>query len=112
MGEPVEITPLEYLNGGLIATDKLRVQLSDLIKQYFAKAQHLRAKMTSIHSSIIVNQVKANRLLEVYKGNEEVLPLVAKYIANLVQLEQITACDNIERTYEAMNCLEQCRIKI
>ncbi len=100
------------MNGGLIATDKLRAQLSDLIKQEFAKGQTFKAKMTSIHSSIKVNQVKANRLLELYKGDEEVLPLVARYIANLVQLELITACGNIERMYEAMNCLEQCQIRI
>jgi hypothetical protein len=29
----------------------------------------------------------------------------------LVQLELITACDNIERMYEAMTCLEECQIK-
>jgi hypothetical protein len=70
MGEPVEITPLEYLHGGLVATDKLRVQLSDLVKQEFAKAQTFKARMTSIHSSIKVNQTKANRLCEVFKGDK------------------------------------------
>jgi len=62
--------------------------------------------------SIKINQTKANRLSEVFKGDEEVLPLVSRYIANLVQLELITACDNIERMYEAMICLEECQIKI
>jgi hypothetical protein len=68
--------------------------------------------MSKIHSSIKINQTKANRLSEVFKGDEEVLPLVSRYIANLVQLELITACDNIERMYEAMICLEECQIKI
>ena len=112
MGERIELTPLEYLHGGLAASDKLRVQISNLIKQEFAKSQNLRARMSKIHSSIKINQTKANRLSEVFKGDEEVLPLVSRYIANLVQLELITACDNIERMYEAMICLEECQIRI
>ena len=61
MGERIELTPLEYLHGGLAASDKLRIQISNLIKQEFAKSQKILEqecqKFTHLLKSIRQKQI-------------------------------------------------------
>ena len=113
MEDPVvAIHPLDYLFQGLEAAEVLRLHLVSLIKEEANRLRNLKLKMNSIRKLIEVNQTNSRKLVQIFQEDQNIMPLVAKFITILTELDEISACNTISEMIGVLNKITECMLQI
>jgi hypothetical protein len=113
MEDPVvTIHPLDYLFQGLEAAEILKLHMVSLIKEEANRLRNLKLKLNSIRKLVEVNQANSRKLTQIFQENENIMPLVAKFITILTELEEISACNTISEMIGVLNRITECMLQI
>jgi len=113
MEDPVvAIHPLDYLFQGLEAAEVLKLHLISLIKEEANRLRNLKLKMNSIRKLIEVNQTNSRKLVQIFQEDLNIMPLVAKFITILTELDEISACNTISEMIGVLNKISECMLQI
>ena len=113
MEDPVvAIHPLDYLFQGLEAAEVLKLHLISLIKEEANRLRNLKLKMNSIRKLIEVNQTNSRKLVQIFQEDQNIMPLVAKFITILTELDEISACNTISEMIGVLNKISECMLQI
>jgi hypothetical protein len=113
MEEPSStIHPLDYLLQGLESSEKIKVCLMNMIEQEERRIKDLQAKIDNLREIIKVNQENGQKLLQIYEQNSSIMPLVSRFIVNLIQLSELASCKTIEEMVGTAKTINLCQIPI
>ena len=113
MEDPVvAIHPLDYLFQGLEAAEVLKLHLVSLIKEEANRLRNLKLKLNSIRKLVEVNQTNSRKLVQIFQEDQNVMPLVAKFITILTELDEISACNTISEMIGVLNKISECILQI
>ena len=104
MGEQViTIHPLDYLFKGLEASEVIKLRLVNLINKDVERLRVLKRELESIRSIVKNNRGNSRKLTELFGNDPNFMPLVAKFISNLAELEDLSFCDTISEMVGVIN---------
>ena len=113
MEDPVvAIHPLDYLFQGLEAAEVLKLHLISLIKEEANRLRNLKLKLNSIRKLVEVNQANSRKLVQIFQEDQNIMPLVAKFITILTELDEISACNTISEMIGVLNKMTECMLQI
>ena len=113
MEDPVvAIHPLDYLFQGLEAAEVLKLHLVSLIKEEANRLKNLKLKLNSIRKLVEVNQANSRKLTQIFQQNQNIMPLVAKFITILTELDEISACNTISEMIGVLNKITECMLQV
>ena len=113
MEDPVvAIHPLDYLFQGLEAAEVLKLHIVSLIKEEAHRLRNLKLKLNSVRKLVEVNQANSRKLTKMFQENQNVMPLVAKFITTLTELDEISACNTISEMIGVLNKITECTLQI
>ena len=113
MEDPVvAIHPLDYLFQGLEAAEVLKLHLVSLIKKEANRLRNLKLKLNSIRKLVEVNQTNSRKLVQIFQEDQNTMPLVAKFITILTELDEISACNTISEMIGVLNKITECMLQI
>ena len=113
MEDPVvAIHPLDYLIQGLEAAEVLKLHLVSLIKEEANRLRNLKLKLNSIRKLVEVNQTNSRKLVQIFQEDQNIMPLVAKFITILTELDEISACNTISEMIGVLNKISECILQI
>ena len=113
MEDPVvAIHPLDYLFQGLEAAEVLKLHLVSLIKEEANRLRNLKLKLNSIRRLVEVNQTNSRKLVQIFQEDQNIMPLVAKFITILTELDEISACNTISEMIGVLNKISECMLQI
>jgi hypothetical protein len=113
MEDPVvAIHPLDYLFQGLEAAEVLKLHLVSLIKEEANRLRNLKLKLNSIRKLVEVNQTNSRKLVQIFQEDQNIMPLVAKFITILTELDEISACNTISEMIGVLNKISECILQI
>jgi hypothetical protein len=113
MEDPVvAIHPLDYLFQGLEAAEVLKLHLISLIKEEANRLRNLKLKLNSIRKLVEVNQTNSRKLIQIFQEDQNIMPLVAKFITILTELDEISACNTISEMIGVLNRITECMLQI
>ena len=113
MEDPVvAIHPLDYLLQGLEAAEVLKLHLVSLIKEEANRLRNLKLKLNSIRKLVEVNQTNSRKLVQIFQEDQNIMPLVAKFITILTELDEISACNTISEMIGVLNKISECMLQI
>jgi hypothetical protein len=108
----VAIHPLDYLFQGLEAAEVLKLHLVSLIKEEANRLRNLKLKLNSIRKLVEVNQTNSRKLVQIFQEDQNIMPLVAKFITILTELDEISACNTISEMIGVLNKISECILQI
>ena len=113
MEDPVvAIHPLDYLFQGLEAAEVLKLHLVSLIKEEANRLRNLKLKLNSIRKLVEVNQTNSRKLVQIFQEHQNIMPLVAKFITILTELDEISACNTISEMIGVLNKISECMLQV
>jgi hypothetical protein len=113
MEDPVvAIHPLDYLFQGLEAAEVLKLHLVSLIKEEANRLRNLKLKLNLIRKLVEVNQTNSRKLVQIFQEDLNIMPLVAKFITILTELDEISACNTISEMIGVLNKISECMLQI
>ena len=113
MEDPVvAIHPLDYLFQGLEAAEVLKLHLVSLVKEEANRLRNLKLKLNSIRKLVEVNQTNSRKLVQIFQEDQNIMPLVAKFITILTELDEISACNTISEMIGVLNKTSECMLQI
>ena len=113
MEDPVvAIHPLDYLFQGLEAAEVLKLHLVSLIKEEANRLRNLKLKLNLIRKLVEVNQTNSRKLVQIFQEDMNIMPLVAKFITILTELDEISACNTISEMIGVLNKISECMLQI
>ena len=113
MEDPVvAIHPLDYLFQGLEAAEVLKLHLVSLIKEEANRLRNLKLKLNSIRKLVEVNQTNSRKLVQIFQEDQNIMPLVAKFITILTELDEISACNTISEMIGVLNRITECMLQV
>ena len=113
MEDPVvAIHPLDYLFQGLEAAEVLKLHLVSLVKEEANRLRNLKLKLNSIRKLVEVNQTNSRKLIQIFQEDLNIMPLVAKFITILTELDEISACNTISEMIGVLNKISECMLQI
>lgn len=113
MEDPVvAIHPLDYLFQGLEAAEVLKLHLVSLIKEEANRLRNLKLKLNSIRKLVEVNQTNSRKLVQIFQEDQNIMPLVAKFITILTELDEISACNTISEMIGVLNKISECMLQV
>ena len=113
MEDPVvAIHPLDYLFQGLEAAEVLKLHLISLVKEEANRLRNLKLKLNSIRKLVKVNQTNSRKLVQIFQEDQNIMPLVAKFITILTELDEISACNTISEMIGVLNRITECMLQI
>jgi len=113
MEDPVVVIhPLDYLFQGLEAAEVLKLHLVSLIKEEANRLRNLKLKLNSIRKLVEVNQANSRKLVQIFQEDQNIMPLVAKFITILTELDEISACNTISEMIGVLNKITECMLQI
>jgi len=113
MEDPVvAIHPLDYLFQGLEAAEVLKLHLVSLIKEEANRLRNLKLKLNLIRKLVEVNQTNSRKLVQIFQEDQNIMPLVAKFITILTELDEISACNTISEMIGVLNKISECMLQI
>ena len=113
MEDPVvAIHPLDYLFQGLEAAEVLKLHLVSLIKEEANRLKNLKLKLNSIRKLVEANQANSRKLIQIFQEDQNIMPLVAKFITILTELDEISACNTISEMIGVLNKITECMLQI
>ena len=113
MEDPVvAIHPLDSLFQGLEAAEVLKLHLVSLIKEEANRLRNLKLKLNSIRKLVEVNQTNSRKLVQIFQEDLNIMPLVAKFITILTELDEISACNTISEMIGVLNKISECMLQI
>jgi len=113
MEDPVvAIHPLDYLFQGLEAAEVLKLHLVSLVKEEANRLRNLKLKLNSIRKLVEVNQTNSRKLVQIFQEDLNIMPLVAKFITILTELDEISACNTISEMIGVLNRITECMLQI
>jgi len=113
MEDPVvAIHPLDYLFQGLEAAEVLKLHLVSLVKEEANRLRNLKLKLNSIRKLVEVNQTNSRKLVQIFQEDQNIMPLVAKFITILTELDEISACNTISEMIGVLNKISECMLQI
>ena len=113
MEDPVvAIHPLDYLFQGLEAAEVLKPHLVSLIKEEANRLRNLKLKLNSIRKLVEVNQTNSRKLVQIFQEDQNIMPLVAKFITILTELDEISACNTISEMIGVLNKITECMLQV
>jgi hypothetical protein len=113
MEDPVvAIHPLDYLFQGLEAAEVLKLHLVSLVKEEANRLRNLKLKLNSIRKLVEVNQTNSRKLVQIFQEDQNIMPLVAKFITILTELDEISACNTISEMIGVLNKISECILQI
>ena len=113
MEDPVvAIHPLDYLFQGLEAAEVLKLHLVSLIKEEENRLRNLKLKLNSIRKLVEVNQTNSRKLVQIFQEDLNIMPLVAKFITILTELDEISACNTISEMIGVLNKITECMLQV
>jgi hypothetical protein len=113
MEDPViVIHPLDYLFQGLEAAEVLKLHIVSLIKEEAHRLKNLKLKLNSVRRLVEVNQANSRKLTQMFQENQNIMPLVAKFITILAELDEISACNTISEMIGVLNRITECMIQV
>jgi len=113
MEDPVvAIHPLDYLFQGLEAAEVLKLHLVSLVKEEANRLRNLKLKLNSIRKLVEVNQTNSRKLVQIFQEDQNIMPLVAKFITILTELDEISACNTISEMIGALNKITECMLQV
>ena len=113
MEDPVvAIHPLDYLFQGLEAAEVLKLHLVSLVKEEANRLRNLKLKLNSIRKLVEVNQTNSRKLVQIFQEDQNIMPLVAKFITILTELDEISACNTISEMIGVLNKITECMLQI
>ncbi len=108
----VAIHPLDYLFQGLEAAEVLKLHIVSLIKEEAHRLRNLKLKLNSVKRLVEVNQANSRKLTRIFQENQNIMPLVAKFITILTELDEISACNTISEMIGVLNRITECMIQV
>jgi len=113
MEDPVvAIHPLDYLFQGLEAAEVLKLHLVSLVKEEANRLRNLKLKLNSIRKLVEVNQTNSRKLVQIFQEDQNIMPLVAKFITILTELDEISACNTISEMIGVLNRITECMLQV
>jgi len=113
MEDPVvAIHPLDYLFQGLEAAEVLKLHLVSLVKEEANRLRNLKLKLNSIRKLVEVNQTNSRKLVQIFQEDQNIMPLVAKFITILTELDEISACNTISEMIGVLNKITECMLQV
>ena len=113
MEDPVvAIHPLDYLFQGLEAAEVLKLHIVSLIKEEANRLKNLKLKLNSVKKLVEVNQTNSRKLVQIFQEDMNIMPLVAKFITILTELDEISACNTISEMIGVLNRITECMLQI
>jgi PP-loop superfamily ATP-utilizing enzyme len=113
MEEPVvKIHPLDYLFQGLEAAEVLKLHIVSLIKEEANRLKTLKLKLNSVRRIVEVNQINSEKLTQIFENDQNFMPLVARFITVLAELDEISACKTILEMIQVLNKITECMIQV
>ena len=113
MEDPVvAIHPLDYLFQGLEAAEVLKLHLVSLVKEEASRLRNLKLKLNSIRKLVEVNQTNSRKLVQIFQEDQNIMPLVAKFITILTELDEISACNTISEMIGVLNKITECMLQV
>jgi len=113
MEDPVvAIHPLDYLFQGLEAAEVLKLHLVSLVKEEANRLRNLKLKLNSIRRLVEVNQTNSRKLVQIFQKDQNIMPLVAKFITILTELDEISACNTISEMIGVLNKITECMLQV
>jgi len=113
MEDPVvAIHPLDYLFQGLEAAEVLKLHIVSLIKEEANRLKNLKLKLNSVKKLVEVNQTNSRKLVQIFQEDMNIMPLVAKFITILTELDEISACNTISEMIGVLNKISECTLQI
>ena len=113
MEDPVvAIHPLDYLFQGLEAAEVLKLHLISLVKEEANRLRNLKLKLNSIRKLVEVNQTNSRKLVQIFQEDQNIMPLVAKFITILTELDEISACNTISEMIGVLNKITECMLQV
>ena len=113
MEDPVvAIHPLDYLFQGLEAAEVLKLHIVSLIKEEANRLKNLKLKLNSIRKLVEVNQTNSRKLVQIFQEDQNIMPLVAKFITILTELDEISACNTISEMIGVLNKISECMLQV
>jgi hypothetical protein len=106
------IHPLDYLLQGLEASEKVKVSLVKLIEQEERRIKDLQTKIDNLREIIKANQENGQKLLQIYEQDSNIMPLVSRFIVNLIQLSELASCKTIEKMVDTARTINLCQIPV
>jgi TolA-binding protein len=106
------IHPLDYLLQGLESSEKVKISLVNMIEQEERRIKDLQAKIDNLREIIKANQENGQKLLQIYEQNSNIMPLVSRFIGNLIQLSELASCKTIEDMVEVARIINLCQIPV
>ncbi len=113
MGEQViTIHPLDYLFKGLEASEVFKLRLVNLFNKEVERLRVLKRELESIRSIVKNNRGNSRKLTELFGNDPNFMPLVAKFISNLAELDELSFCDAISEMVGVINRSAKCVIQV
>jgi len=113
MEDPVvAIHPLDYLFQGLEAAEVLKLHIVSLIKEEANRLKNLKLKLNSVRKLVEVNQTNSRKLVQIFQEDLNIMPLVAKFITILTELDEISACNTISEMIGVLNKISECMLQV
>jgi hypothetical protein len=113
MEDPVvAIHPLDYLFQGLEAAEVLKLHLVSLIKEEANRLRNLKLKLNSIRKLVEANQANSRKLVQIFQEDQNIMPLVDKFITILTELDEISTCNTISEMIGVLNKITECMLQI
>ena len=106
------IHPLDYLLQGLESSEKVKISLVNMINQEESRIKDLQEKIGNLREIIKANQENGQKLLQIYEQNSNIMPLVSRFIVNLIQLSELASCKTIEDMVDTARIINLCQIPI
>ena len=106
------IHPLDYLLQGLEASEKIKLSLVSMIEEEERRLKDLQVKLNNMREIVKINQENGQKLLQVYEQNSDIMPLVARFIANIIQFNELASCKTIEDTIKTAKIISKCQIPV
>jgi len=98
------IHPLDYLLQGLESSEKVKISLVNMIEQEERRIKDLQAKIDNLREIIKANQENGQ--------NSNIMPLVSRFIVNLIQLSELASCKTIEDMVDTARIINLCQIPV
>ena len=113
MEEPIIlIHSLDYLFLGLEAAEVMKMDLVNEVRMEADRLNELKTKLTRIREIVKINKENSQKLAQFYEKDQNLMPLVAKFVTTLTELDEISSCKTITEMMRVIERITQCMIQI
>jgi len=106
------IHSLDYLFLGLEAAEVMKMDLVNEVRKEADRLNELKTKLTRIREIVKINKENSQKLAQFYEKDQNLMPLVAKFITTLTELDEISSCKTITEMMRVIERITQCMIQI